>query len=342
MSCVQPFLLLARRLAEPGTSRRGGTRAGLLACAAALWLVAYSPAGAAGVAQVMNARGAQVKPAGKALKPASLMMMLDAGDQVQTAKTASLTVVFYQDGHREELLPDSVARITPSGLQVLKGKKSVVPRRIGSKALQRLVGGKLLTSSPGRPGAVAQRGEGICIRAPLPPAIRSHKPSLVWDAVEGAESYTLTLCDKDDKALADSVTVAATRLAYPAAWPELSPGDECTLNITAERAVEPLSGSVSFRVLAESDAQAVAAEEGALGESVKRNPKDVMSRLLLAQLYEQYRLLGEAIGQVEAIVRCIPDDPSPYHILARLCDKVGLADRARQAEEQAGKLERRK
>ena len=351
----RPGTRAARRVScvTPGGQQRRGVRilhslvhraVGL--CAGCAPLLLPGAASAAGVAQVMSAQGkVEVCQAGqRAFKGASLMLMLDAGDQVQTARGAQATILFYKDGHREDLLAGSLARVAPDRLQVLMGKRVVDPRRLSGPALGRVQGRSLLTAAPGRAGVGALRagpaGEaGLLVRSPVA-TVRAGRPALEWETAAAADRYRVALCDADGKPRAEPALSPATRLPYPDTWPALAAGEAGTIRVTALAGEkEVVTGRSGFQVLSVQGAEALAAEEPALLERLAAAPGDTPTRILLAQLYEQHNLLGEAAAQFEEVVRLNAGDPAAHRVLAHLCAAVGRVGDAAAEQAAADKID---
>lgn len=284
------------------------------------------------VGQVMGLKGSvQVKAPGGKAEPATLMMLLFDGTQVTTGKGAKVTVLFYRDRHREDLLAGSAAKVTAADFRVSKGKRAVGPK-MGPAAAQRMAGGKLASASPGRAGVIGLRPLfQVTMRLPMYPAIRVLRPEIAWDAYEGADHYSVKLLGSDrTTVVGDAVDVKDTKTAFPAKWPALEPGRQYVVQVAPYAGDKAAGGPgrATVNVIDKEAGQAVAREEKPLLARLRKDPADVATRVELAQLYEEYELLGDAIPQFEEVVRLLPQSAETHYMLSKLYNGAKLSDKA--------------
>lgn len=296
------------------------------------------------------AGGVEVKAKGSAAwKKAGLMALLNAGDTLRTGKGSAATVVFFSDGHREKMRPETVASVQTTGLQLAGGGKRVVVPRGGkepslpSKAVIVLQGGSKLQVSgvalAGRAGAVGIRElTDLCLLSPLGQKIRSGKPSFAWTTVAGADAYRLVVKSDAGKTVLER-RLTETRLAYPKGVPALEPRILYTWSVEALAGDQPLAKrEARFGVLAPSSTAGLRQEEIPLKRIADADARDTTGPILLSRLYLQYGLAGDAIQQLERATALAPDEPSVHEELGTLYRSVGWEAAAQRQLQRAQEL----
>ena len=100
------------------------------ACLLSLGLAADGGADSSRPAMLTSIRGSVevIEKGASTWKKPGLMALLNTGDTLRTGQGAAATVVFFQDGHREKMCPQTVAEVHANALRPIGGKRVVVPR----------------------------------------------------------------------------------------------------------------------------------------------------------------------------------------------------------------------
>ncbi len=298
---------------------------------------AAQAASGAAPAMLTNAQGTvEVRRAGQARgQAASLMALLRAGDQVRTGSAATASLVFFADGHREQLLAASAGTVTASTLKPLPGSRRVTVASggrapTGSGRILVFRGGPKLaagySSAAGRAGAIALRAE-VTLLSPLGPTIRERRPALRWSGRDDADLYRVRLFARGQEPPREvfALETPQTQAAYPEGAPDLEPGTEYAWEIEPCSQGIPLpKSSGTFRLLDARSCQQLERDEAPLRALARTAPRDATAPLLLASLCTKHDLLGEAIAHYRRALALRPDDPGIHFELGWLCRHVGL------------------
>lgn len=188
-------------------------------------------------------------------------------------------------------LPPDLRRAVVAALQT---------RRVQTPApIRELVGnaGTLLSG--------AAEGDSFAVSAPVGTVVRSTRPTLTWQALGGASSYSVTIFDADFNAVAASPPLTAT------SWPLPQPlrrGGVYRWQVTARTAgAEVLAPSP-----AEPEARFKVLDENSLGALSRAEPACLESHLACGVLYSRMGLMDEAEREFKSLA-----DANPRSALAR-------------------------
>lgn len=320
------------------------------ACLLSLGLAADGGADSSRPAMLTSIRGSVevIEKGASTWKKPGLMALLNTGDTLRTGQGAAATVVFFQDGHREKMCPQTVAEVHANALRPIGGKRVVVPRggkepALPTKAVIALQGGAKLrlggAGLAGRPGAVGVRGlTELCLLSPLGSKLRSGRPTFAWTTVAGADAYRIVVKEPSGTvALERRLTQA--RLPYPSDLPALRPGVLYSWSVEALAGDQPVAQAGSrFGVLAPESLARLRQEETALRSVAEAEIGDTTGPILLSRLYQEYGLAGDAIQQLERAISLAPEEPSLHEELGELCRVVGWETAAQRHLQRAGEL----
>jgi predicted negative regulator of RcsB-dependent stress response len=152
------------------------------------------------------------------------------------------------------------------------------------------------------------------IISPRNTAVLNDKPTLRWNAVRGATAYTVRV---SGPGVDWERTVSTPEVVYPGE-PPLEPGGEYSLIIEVNN--RNASAKANFRRLEADEAQQVQAQAQQIPPEWTKEAK----ALILADLYNQYDLIDEAIERLEVLVNQGSQIPSVYYTLGNLYLQVGL------------------
>jgi hypothetical protein len=166
----------------------------------------------------------------------------------------------------------------------------------------------------GRPGALlsgTSQSESFKPSSPVGTVVRHDRPTLEWQPLSGADSYTVTVSDSDLNALLTSPPLTDTRWTVPR---PLGRGGVYTWQVTALRdgeevvAPAPPAPEARFKVLGQAELKELLAAERA-GSS---------SHLLRGVLYARAGLLDEAEREFRTLLRNNPRSPVARKLLRNL------------------------
>lgn len=309
-----------------------------------LALCAFAPLLAAGnshPAMLTHREGpVEVKRAGQTKwAKATLMALLGPGDALRAGKDANAVVVFFHDGHREKLLPDTTATVRPTLLQPVGGSRVHAPdngkpsRAAGGVVVFK--GGQKLTalgqSAAGRYGAVGIRDLGYpTLLSPLAPKIRTDRPLFAWTAVAGADTYLLRVMEEDGELLFERQW-PRTHLQFPPDVAAVKPQVRYIWSVEARAEGKTLARRQGeFVLLAPASIRQLEREEEAVRRLPPAAPGETTGPILLARLYARYGLTNEAIGALESAVALNPNDAGIHEELGHLYQYAGRSIDARR------------
>lgn len=300
------------------------------------------PAAPADVAMLTSLQGTvAVRRAGQSgWRAASLMALLNPGDAIRTGARSAATLIFFADGHREKLLAGTSGTVMPTALRPLRGSRRVPitagqREPSGSGRILVFPGSQPLTagyvSAAGRPGAVALRAD-LALLSPTGHRVRPGRPDLRWTDRDGADAYRLRIFRQGEEPPQEVVSLE-TNVAgapYPQSAPALQAGATYRWELEAlSQGIVVARASGELTVLdAEAD-QALRREEAHLLEMARTLPEETTAPVLLAALYTQHGLYGEAIEQYRRVLAQRPRDRGVHFELGWLCRHVGLEQEAR-------------
>jgi hypothetical protein len=166
----------------------------------------------------------------------------------------------------------------------------------------------------GRPGALlggASQSTPFRLTSPVGTFVRMDRPTLEWQPLGGADSYTVTVSDSDLNAVATSPPLKDTRWTLPR---PLARGGTYVWQVTAMRAGEavtapaPPAPEARFRVLSQAGLDELSAAERA----------EPSSHLLRGVLYARAGLLDEADHEFQALQQKNPHSPVAQRLLRNL------------------------
>jgi hypothetical protein len=301
----------------------------------ALLLAGRDPSGAraAPVALVLQAgTGATVKRGTAGEAPLRDLDLLRLNDQVTAGKEA-VTVVLLGDGHSERLRPGKTATLQRAGCQPAAAVE-VLKRKLSKKNLDSL---RVLHAGDRGGVAVLRRGQSDqVIRPPEGSGVLDGRPTFSWPAVSGAVQYDFQLFEGSgaDRKVRWKTSSVKPEVALPETVPLPQDGRQYTWSVTAAmkrgrpRQVVHLA---SFTVLGKEDVKALKALKPLVAGS------DPAGWLLAATLYESRGVHGEALALYEKAAKQRPGQANVLRALAQCYERLGLAEKADAAFEQAKK-----
>jgi anti-sigma factor RsiW len=166
----------------------------------------------------------------------------------------------------------------------------------------------------GRPGSLlsgSSQGTPFKLASPVGTVIRKERPTLEWQPLDGADSYTVTISDSELNAVVTSPPLKDTRWTLPR---PLARGGTYIWQVTAMRAGEaltvpaPPAPEARFKVLSQSGLEELSAAE----------TSDSSSHLLRGVLYARAGLLDEAEREFQALQQKNPRSPLARKLLRNL------------------------
>ncbi len=202
-------------------------------------------------------------------------------------------------------LNDGAERVTLDAAGRLSGVTTLSPAQeaaIKSALKTQKAANSAALDGLGRAGVLlggAASGEGFNVRGPFGVVVESARPTLRWDALEGATGYKVTVYDSNFNPVAASPLLTTT--SWAVARP-LKRGAVYSWYVTAQKegaeikSPRPPAPEAKFKILD-------ATRDAELRRVRQTNPR---SRLALGVLYAQAGLLEEAERELTALVRANP------------------------------------
>jgi hypothetical protein len=280
------------------------------------------------VAMILEVKGKVTGKRGMtAAVDVSEMDFLHLGDILGTAKDAAARLVFFEDGHAEEVRPATRVRVYARGCIPVRGVLRVKGKELSPellKALQRMGRGSKLGVGVLRSELPSR--ELIPGGTPLPGAsVLSVRPVLAWRPVKGARSYSVEVLSGNRKTTLWKVVTTRSTLTYAAARP-LTRGQSYCWRVKTRLAkggeVEDLS---TFRVVTRAEERQLAAVK-ALAKS--RSAADL---LLAAASYEAHKVFDEALPLYERAGRLRPRAANIQATLVHFYSRAGRWTEATEA-----------
>ncbi len=286
------------------------------------------------VARVLSVDGTvNVERAGEQPRPVSPFGTIYLDDRLVVDADASVVLAFRETGRMERLRGPGSAQATHAGFQ---SGDLVDTLKIAGAHLQ-LVSGSVRGLPPVTVGGVTVvRGDDEddpkqLIQPAIGATILSRRPEFRWPAVPDAVAYDVYVFDAVDDLW--STTTKTTSIAYAGDQP-FGDGKEFGWEVVARsgRDAELLTYEGTFTVATcEVRQRAEEWKEMVSGEDT--------TLLSLAMLwYRQQGLIDEALSTAARLVKLNPQEPAHHDMLAMLLFQVGRRQAARQAAEQAKRL----
>jgi len=257
-------------------------------------------------------------------QPASLMMTLPAGAILLVGNQSTATLVYFANGHREQLLANSSAKLTADGCVVMTGKINKLAAASGksgtvmqSARTETINGGLLTRSGPYRPR--------LMLLTPTEDSLLTVTPYFCWTAVPEAKQYQFVLTNALLRTLWGKTTTE-TALAYPEKMPALEAGKTYTWTVRALNGEKVISEkSLSFTVLAKSNYAEIS--DGLANVDATAADADDCSQLLWrASLCQTEKLYGDAIQYYQQIAARCPTNSEIHATLAWIYKNAKHAD----------------
>lgn len=169
--------------------------------------------------------------------------------------------------------------------------------------------------------------------SPYSRILLDRRPTLTWNTVEGAISYTVGVSGEDVNWVVESPSAT---LPYPTARPAMSPGNTYRITIFANKGGSSVSYSeATIYLLPLEDIEQIT-KTAKLIQSL--NLPTVEKHLYLDSLYMGKSLLDETMRSLEEGVRLSGQDPQLFRTLGDRYLEAGLPLRAKLQYEKASQL----
>jgi hypothetical protein len=234
--------------------------------------------------------------------PVDLGYLLYAGDMVETAKGASVTVQYLESG-QEEQWPGKMKftidklRSRPALSSVItKNKKIVLPRLENPQA-----GVFRLRSH--RPRGVGNNHR-VKVKDLANTCTLEERPVFRWSSVSGADSYQVTLYLYDGNKLLWRKSSVGAELPYPTDEPPLNADSRYEWNVEAFRNHRVIAEKRSCFYLPKREESTTMNQQITLyQQQLASNPGDTVSRLKMIFFLENFHLYDYALEQYSALRR---------------------------------------
>ena len=155
--------------------------------------------------------------------------------------------------------------------------------------------------------------------------VLTSKPELRWNAVEGAEQYTVKLRRRVSKGWEDvwTVTTDKTTICYPESQPELEVGEEYTLSMSVgDEPMIEIQDTAVFSLMGGEEAQAATAAIASIEElDIEQTAKTL---LLAEKAYPQFKLFSRGINELTQLINSGEETEQVYRLLGDYYIRVGL------------------
>jgi hypothetical protein len=256
---------------------------------------------------------------------ASYGLQLDAGDEVRTGAGAAAEIHF-ENGTWIKLGPGGSLEIKGEGSR----KPAVPAQNTGSfesitNFLKLRDAGGVSTLASLRSGV--KRPE-IRLESPCQTRVRGDRPVFAWSATDSTAELRLKIYD--DRGIRwQCDIIGAHTVRYPADGEPLMPGMaySWTLETTDPLRFPPLRTQAAFfEIMPAEEEQRL---DSSIGEIDRSSiPSESAYRIVLASIYFNHRLLGDAISQTIVALATDPDNRALHAILAQLYAETGRSEEA--------------
>lgn len=249
---------------------------------------------------------------------------LGQGDQVETGKKASVTMLF-SNGNLISLGANS--SITISGNQ--SGGSS---RNIGAGMAGNFSDLAMRQDNKGEMGVLMdlrsdETSQQLNPLSPCNTMIPTNRPGLKWESRKPADEFVVRLYNGEGLVWEKRTT--ATHLAFPEDEPGLEFGVSYFWNVEGEDLINSFrSLNQKFTVLPEEKIKEVKQEKERLFETFSEDPDNSSLHSLLGAYYAATGLLEDAIREFELVRDTNPEATLPHEILGGLYSDVGKKDLA--------------
>jgi len=248
-------------------------------------------------AMVMAVRGKVEVQRERKRIPVDLGCLLYAGDRVETAQGASVTVNYLETGQEEQWPGKMRFTVEKRGSSP---SPSSAPRKNRKIVLSRL-------ESP-QAGAFrlrgAETGQRVQVNGLSNTCVLEERPVFRWNRVDGADGYQVTLSLHDGKRPLWKKTLVATELHYPAAEAPLNPDTRYEWDLEATRNGRTVAVRRSCFCLTKREEIAAVKNRLLLyRRQLERNPRDSAGRLDLILFLENHHLYHDALEQYVVLKR---------------------------------------
>ena len=155
--------------------------------------------------------------------------------------------------------------------------------------------------------------------------VLTSQPELRWNAVEGAEQYTVTLRRRVGEDWADvwTVTTDETAICYPEGQPELAVGEEYALSVSVDDGpIVQMQDTAVFSLMGGEEAQAARAAISSIEElDIDQTAKTL---LLAEKAYSQFKLFSQGINELTQLVNSGEETAQVHRLLGDYYIRVGL------------------
>ena len=278
------------------STRRAARWLRQLAGAAALWLLAVTPALAAAVGMVTDLTGKVWTVEGAVRQPLAILAYLEAGTVIEVDKGASVSITFYSPAEEQVFSGAAKLRIEKQGITRISGAAPTV-QRVGALAAEatsrEMSQGGRRTQAAVRMRSLAA-GASILGMSPDKTAVRSSAPRFSWGALPDIGKYRLTVTAGDGTPfLEESVSAAEWRLP---ADKLLAPGKDYIWSVEASLADgAKVTGKARFSVVDADVAARLDAESPKAGASFAQRLRHAIA-LEAAGLNEDARVLWRELA----------------------------------------------
>lgn len=267
-----------------------------------------------------------VHRSGGAVVEASYGLQLDQGDEVRTGPGGEAEIHF-ENGTWVKLGPGSDLKIKGSGA----AKRASEPTD-SKGSFESLSDFLKLRDAGGVSTLAALRSGGkrpeIRLESPCQTMVRGDRPSFAWSASDSTAELRLKLYD--ERGVRWQRDVKGSRaIRYPDDADPLVDGVaySWTLETTDPLRFPPLRTQAAFfEVMPADEAKRVEAAVGAVDRA--SIPSEAAYRVVLASIYFEHRLLGDAIAETVNAIEIDPGNGDLHAILARLYAETGRSEEA--------------
>lgn len=264
--------------------------------AAALWLLAVTPALAAAVGMVTDLTGKVWTVEGAVRQPLAILAYLEPGTVIEVDKGASVSITFYSPAEEQVFSGAARFRIEKQGIARISGAAPAV-QRLGALAAE-ATSREMSQSGRKTQAAVRMRSlagsASILGMSPDKTAVRPSPPRFSWTALPDIGKYRLTVVAGDGTPFLEE-TVSAAEWRLPADKP-LAPGKDYTWSVEAILADgAKVAGKACFSVIDADVAARLDAESPKGGASFAQRLRHAIA-LEGAGLNEDARILWRELA----------------------------------------------
>lgn len=268
-------------------------------------------------------------------KPTDILTDLKKNWLIELEKGAYVRIVFYSDNHRATVKGPCLVSITTNQCGIIRGDNNCIREFSAYKGIKtshsiHVIGEEYAgVSARNKPGSIS-------LYSPLEIS-SSRIPVFKWQAIAGADKYTISLEDGEGEAIWRKETDAPKIVYDSDAKKSLELGGTYFWEIRALKKNETIArGSGAFKIIEEKVLEELLSLKQEAEKEKHISPDDPTSQIMLMSFCLKNHLLDEASDACQNIIKLRPGEKQPHYWMGRLYELKGMDKEAQSEYKKAG------